>query len=329
MRERCEYAVAWTALKFLGLLPRSVARWVAARLAAFLFRLRPVWRQVALFNLQLAFPNWTESQRRKVVREMVRNLGWAAAGFAHLPHHTRENIERVIVLDGFENFAAAERQGKGVLFLTGHMGAWELKPFAHAIYHRPIHFVIRPINNPRVDALVNRYRSLSGNRPIEKNQSARAILRVLRQGGVVGILADQNAALEDSVFVDFLGTPAATTTGIARLARHTGSAVVPVYSYWDAALRKYRLRYEPALTLPRTNDEEGDVRNYTALFNEVLGSFIRSFPDQWFWVHRRWKTRPPGEQPIYPDQKREALPAVAQPHEPNSATENHEPSNAK
>ena len=321
MRERCEYAVAWATLKFLGLLPRSVARPVAAGLAAFLFRLRPVWRQVALFNLRLAFPEWTESERQKVVRAMVRNLGWAAAEFAHLPQYTRRNIASVIELEDFENFAAAERLGKGVLFLTGHMGAWELKPFAHALYHRPIHFVVRPINNPRVDALVNRYRSLSGNTPIEKKQSARAILRVMRQGGVVGILADQNAALEDSVFVDFLGTPAATTTGIARLARHTGAAVVPVHSYWDAALRKYRLRYEPALLLQRTDDEEADVRNYTALFNEVLGSFVRRFPDQWFWVHRRWKTRPPGEEPIYPDQKQEAFPMVARPREPSNATE--------
>jgi KDO2-lipid IV(A) lauroyltransferase len=319
MRERCEYAVAWAALKFLGLLPRSVARWVAAWLAAFLFRLQPAWRQVALFNLQLAFPGWTDSQRQKVVRTIVRNLGWLAAEFAHLPKYNRENIERVIVLDGFENFAAAERQGKGVLFLTGHMGAWELKPFAHALYHRPIHFVVRAINNRRVDTLVNHYRSLSGNTPIEKKQSARSILRVLRQGGVVGILADQNAALEDSVFVDFLGTPAATTTGIARMARHTGAAVVPVYSYWDSALRKYRLRYEPALTLEPTQDEESDVRRYTALFNQALGAYIRRFPDQWFWVHRRWKTRPPGEEPIYPDQKRAAMPAAAQPSEPSSA----------
>ena len=321
MRERCEYAAAWAALKFLGWLPRTAARWVAARLAALLFRLQPAWRRVALFNLQLAFPDSTEPEREEVVRAMVRNLGWAAAEFAHLPHYTRENIERAIVLDGFENVAAAERQGKGVLFLTGHMGAWELSPFAHAIYHRPMDFVVRPIDNPRVDALINRYRSFSGNRPIEKKQSARAIVRVLRQGGIIGILADQNAALEDSVFVDFMGTPAATTTGVARIARHTGAPVVPAYSYWDAASRKYRLRYEPALTLQPTENEQADIRNYTALFNQVLGSYVRRFPDQWFWVHRRWKTRPPGEESIYPDQKPGVAPAVARPPEPSSAAE--------
>jgi Kdo2-lipid IVA lauroyltransferase/acyltransferase len=301
MRENVEYALAWTTLKFLGALPRSSARSVGAQLAALLFRLQPRWRQIALFNLQLAFPESTDAERQKIVSNMVRNLGWLAAEFAHLPHYNRQNIEDVIVLDGFENFAAAERQGKGVLFLTGHMGAWELKPFAHALYQRPIYFVVRPINNPRVDRLVNRYRSLSGNQPIEKKQAARAILKALHHGGVVGILADQNAALEDSVFVDFLGIPAATTTGIARMARHSGAPVVPVYSFWDPALGKYRLRYEPALTLTRTDDEERDIRDYVVQFNQALSSYVRRFPDQWFWVHRRWKTRPLGEQPIYPD----------------------------
>jgi len=313
MREHLEYALAWTSLKFLGWLPRSWARWVGARLAAILFRLQPRWGQIALFNLQLAFPESTEAERRKIERDMVRNLGWLAAEFAHLPHYNRQNIENVIVLDGFENFAAAEGQGKGVLFLTGHMGAWELKPYAHALYHRPIHFVIRQINNPRVDRLVNHYRSLSGNQPIEKRQAARTILRVLRQGGVVGILADQNAALEDSVFVDFLGVPAATTTGLARMARHSGAPVVPVYSFWDPALGKYHLRYEPALVLERTEDEEADIRDYVVRFNEALSSYVRRFPDQWFWVHRRWKTRPIGEQPIYPDLRIEPIAPARQP----------------
>ena len=166
---------------------------------------------------------------------MVRNVGWMAAEFARLPRYTRENIEEAMILDGFENFAAAKRRGKGVLFLTGHMGAWELEALAHALYSEPIHFLVRPIDNPRVDALVNRYRGLSGNRPINKNESARTVLRILRGGGVIGVLADQNAVPAESVFVDFFGIPAATTSGIARLARRTGAAVVPVYSYWDHA----------------------------------------------------------------------------------------------
>jgi KDO2-lipid IV(A) lauroyltransferase len=303
MRERLQYAAAWATLKFLGWLPRPVSRWTAARFAAIVFRIRPVWRRMATFNLRLAFPEWSEAERSRVVRLMVRNLGWLMAEFAHLPDYSRENIERTMVQDGFENYLAAERRGRGVLFLTGHLGAWELKPFAHALYHKPIYFLVRPIKNPRVNALVNRYRGLCGNRPIEKNESARMVLRVLRDGGTVGVLADQNTTPAEAVFVNFFGLPAATTAGLARMARHTGAAVVPVHSYWDAQLKKYRLRYEPALQLAQSADEEADVRAHTELFNKMLEGIIRRFPDQWFWVHRRWKNRPPGEEPIYSDEK--------------------------
>src|SRR6185437_14737017 len=210
MRERVEYAAAWTALTFLRLLPRPLARWTAAQVMAMLFPLRPSLRRAALFNLQIAFPDWPEAERRRVLRLMVRNIGWMAAELALLPTYTRENIGRAIVLDGFENFAAAETRGKGVLFLTGHLSAWELTPLAHALYHRPIHFLVRPIDNSSVDALINGYRCRSGNRPIVKSKSARPMLRVLREHGVVGILADLNtAALDEAIFVDFFGIPAA------------------------------------------------------------------------------------------------------------------------
>lgn len=304
MRERLEYVAAWMLLKLLGLPPRRMARAMGAKVASFLFWLRPDIRKASAFNLQLAFPDWSEAQRNDVIRGMVRNLGWMMAEFALLPRCTRENIENAIVLDGFENFLEAERRGKGVLLLTGHMGSWELSPFAHALYHKPLRFLARPVDNERVDALVNRYRCFSGNQPIMKNESARAVLRTLRAGGVVGILADQNTMPEEAVFIDFFGIPAATTSGIARMARHTGAAVVPAYSYWDSSLRKYRLHYEPALDLPITDDEQADILEHSARFNQVIEEYVRRFPDQWIWVHRRWKTRPPGEPPLYPDEQR-------------------------
>ena len=305
MRERLEYASAWILLKFLGCLPRRMSRSIGVLVAHVLFFIRPALRRAAEFNLKLAFPELPGSARRGIVRRMVRNLGWMAAEFARLPRYTRSNIEKAMILDGFENFAAAERRRKGVLFLTGHMGAWELEPFAHALYSGPIYFLVRPIDNPRVDALVNRYRCASGNRPIKKNESARAIFRILHEGGVIGVLADQNTVPAEAVFADFFGIPAATTSGIARLARRTGAAVVPAYNYWDPLIRKYRLRYEPALELTATDDEESDIRNYSARFNQVIEDYVRRFPDQWLWVHRRWKTRPANESAIYPDEQRE------------------------
>jgi KDO2-lipid IV(A) lauroyltransferase len=299
MREWMEYAAAWTGLKALGLMPRPVSRFVGAGFARVAYGLRPPLRRAAMQNLKLAFPDWSEAKRRKMVRGMIRQIGWMAGEFSQFPNYTRGNIERIVAVDGFENFDAARRRGKGVLFLTGHMSAWELAPFAHALYGYPLHFLVRPIANRRVDALINRYRCLSGNRPIEKNRSARAILKVLGDGGTVGILSDQNTALEEGVFVDFFGIPASTTSGLARIALRTDAAVVPGFLSWDGVRRKYRLRFEPAVELARTGDEEADVLESTARFTHVIEEYVRAHPDQWLWVHKRWKTRPPGEKSIY------------------------------
>lgn len=299
MRESIEYAGAWIGLKFLGLLPRSAARFVGASCAAAAYYLRPPLRRAAVFNLRLAFPDWTDKERKRAVRRMIQQIGWMAAEFSQFPKYTRDNIGRIVILDGYENFDQARRRGKGVLFLTGHMSAWELAPFAQALYGNPLHFLVRPIANAKVDALVNRYRCLSGNQPIEKNRSARAVLRVLSEGGTVGVLSDHNASLEEGVFVDFFGIPASTTSGLARLALRTNAAVLPGFLSWDFERRKYRLRFEPAVELARTADEEADVRENTQRFTRVIEDYVRLHPDQWLWVHKRWKTRPPGEQPIY------------------------------
>jgi KDO2-lipid IV(A) lauroyltransferase len=300
MREWIEYAAAWIGVKSLGLLPRPAARFAGASFAAAAYALRTPLRRAAMFNLSLAFPDWSDAKRKRVIRRMIQQIGWMAAEFSQFPKYTRENIQKIVVLDGFENFDAARRRGKGVLFLTGHMSAWELAPFAHALYGHPLHFLVRPIANRRVDALINRYRCLSGNQPIQKNKSARSILRILADGGTVGILSDHNTVLEESVFVDFFGIPASTTSGLARIALRTDAAVVPGFLSWDSARRKYRLRFEPVIELARTGDEESDVRENTARFTKTIEDYVRAYPDQWLWVHKRWKTRPPGEKEIYP-----------------------------
>ena len=300
MREWLEYAAAWAGLKILGLLPRGVARFVGASVVTLAYAIRTPLRRAADFNLLLAFPDSNDAQRKKVVLGMVRQIGWMAAEFARFPKYVRGHIERVVVVDGAENFEAARQRGSGVLFLTGHMSAWELAPFAHALYGHPLHFLVRPIKNRRVDELINRYRCLSGNRPIEKNKSARMILKVLGDGGTVGILADHNTAREEGVFVNLFGVQACMTSGIARIALRTGAAVVPGFLCWDSARKIYRLQFQPAVELARTGNEEADVLENTARFAHVIENYIREHPDQWLWVHKRWKTRPSGEDSIYP-----------------------------
>jgi len=299
MREWVEYAAVWVLLKALGVMPRRVARAFAAFVTSVLFFLLPRLQKTPEFNLQLAFPDWTDAQREEVTRKMVRNLGWMAAEFAHFPSLTKDNIDQVVILEGHEHFLEGQRRGKGVLYLTGHIGAWELSSFAHALYGYPLHYMARPLDNKRLDALVNQYRCSSGNRPIFKNESARVMLRILKDSGTVGILADQNTMPEEGVFVDFFGKSACTTTGIARVALHTGAAVVPGYAYWDDTIQKYRLRFEPPVEMLRTGDTERDVLENTQRFANVIEGIIRKHPDQWVWVHKRWKTRPEGEPALY------------------------------
>jgi Kdo2-lipid IVA lauroyltransferase/acyltransferase len=299
MKQWIEYAAVWTILKTLGLLPRGIARQIAAAVASILFALRPNLRRTAELNLRLAFPDWDDQRRRAVLRGMVRNLGWMAAEFAHFPDYSSQNISDVLILDGHDNFLEGQRLGKGVLYLTGHIGAWELSSFAHALYGFPLHYMARPLDNPRVDALVNRYRCLSGNRPIFKNESARTLLKILKEAGTVGILADQNTMPEEGVFVDFFGKSACTTTGIARVALHTDAAVVPGYAIWDESTGTYRLRFEPPVELQRTGDTERDVFVNTQKFAKVIEGIIRRYPEQWVWIHARWKTRPKGESNLY------------------------------
>jgi len=299
MKEWLEYAGVWLIVKALGLLPRAMARAMASALTRFLYALLSRLQKTAEINLRIAFPDWSEAQLKSVIRGMLRNLGWMAAEFARFPKYTKQNIDQIIVLDGHENFLEGQRRGKGVLYLTGHFGAWELSSFAHALYGFPLHYMARPIENRRIDALVNGYRCLSGNQPIFKNESARVTLKVLKDAGTIGILADQNTMPSEAVFVDFFGKVASTTTGIARLALHTGAAVVPGYAVWDERLGKYRLRFEPAVELVRTGDTEQDILENTQNFAKVLEDIIRKYPDQWVWVHGRWNTRPSGEPPVY------------------------------
>jgi Kdo2-lipid IVA lauroyltransferase/acyltransferase len=299
LRFRLEYLAAAGVLRILGLLPRWLARGVCELLAIGSYFLWPRLRHVGLFNLRLVFPDWGERRRRRVLFRTFRGFGRMLADFAHFPRLTRRNVERLIVYDGFEHYARAQAQGKGVVFLTAHFGNWELSSFAHSLYGYPLNFTVRPMDNPLLDSLITRYRCLSGGRPVDKNDFARRALQALRQGEAVGVLMDTNMLPPEGIFVDFFGRPASTTSAPARLARKTGAALVLGLVLWDSKLRKYRLHFEPVPWIEHDDPEE-EIRRNTAHFNRLIEDHVRRHPDQWFWVHRRWKTRPPGEPPLYP-----------------------------
>ena len=249
-------------------------------------------------NLELAFPEKSRRERKKILRGVFTSLGRQVAEVCRFPKYTHENVSKVVVYEGFENFERALARGKGVLFLTAHLGAWELSAFAHSLYGYPLNIVMRPLDNPYLDRLAREYRTMHGNKTVDKD-FARGLIAAMRKGETVGVLMDTNMIASQGVFVDFLGMPACTASGVARVALKTDAAVVPGFTVWDPVLEKYRLRFDPAVELIRSGDREADVVANTAKFTSVIEDYVRRYPDQWLWVHRRWKTRPEGEKSLY------------------------------
>jgi KDO2-lipid IV(A) lauroyltransferase len=299
MRERLEYLPVWLAVKALGLLPRPLARAIAISVAHAIYRFHGRLRAVGMRNLELAFPEMPAPERKRILKGEFTSLGRQLAEVCLFPRYTRENIDQVVVYDGFEHFQSAFARGRGVLFVTAHLGGWELSAFAHSLHGHPLHIVMRPLDNPYVDRLVHHYRTMHGNTTVAKDDSVRGLLGAMKTGGTVGILMDTNMTPPQGVFVPFFGIPACTASGLARIALRTDAAVVPGFTVWDEQLKKYRLRFDAAVELIRTGDDNADIVSNTARFTATIEDYVRRYPDQWLWVHRRWKTRPPGEPPLY------------------------------
>jgi KDO2-lipid IV(A) lauroyltransferase len=263
------------------------------------YHLHPRLRRVGRRNLELAFPEKTPAERREILRGVYVSLGRLLGEACLFPRYTSTNASEIAVYQGFENFEAAENRGKGVLLLTGHFGGWEVGSFFHSLCGHPMQIVVRPLDNPYVDDLVSRYRGLHGNTMIGKQEFARGLISAMRKNETVGILMDTNMTPPQGVFVNFFGIAACTASGLARVALHTGATVVPAFTIWDSVLRKYRVEFAPPVEMVRTGDNEADAVANTARFTKIIEEFVRRYPDQWLWVHRRWKAQPAGEKALY------------------------------
>ena len=299
MREVAEFAVVWVFVHGVRLLPRGLARTAGVAISAVAFRALGRLRRVGLRNLELAFPGITAGERETILRSEYRNLGFLLAEFCKMPGYTAATASRFIRYEGLENYLRARERGKGVLVLTGHLGAWELSSFYHSLMGMPMGMVIRRLDNPLVDEFVNRIRCLHGNRVIHKDDFARGLIASMRAGETVGILMDTNMTPPQGVFVPFFGVPACTASGMARIAEKTGAAVLPGFLLWEQREQKYVLHFGEELEIVHTEDAEQDVLTNTATFTAAIERYVRQYPDQWLWMHRRWKTRPAGEEGIY------------------------------
>jgi KDO2-lipid IV(A) lauroyltransferase len=299
LRERFEFWALRLLVGAMGLLPRGLARSVGAGLGRLMWAAGSKLRRTGLRNLEIAFPEKSVAEREAILRGVYRMLGWQMAEFCKMAGYSVEEASSFIRYDGLERYLAARDKGKGVLVLTGHMGAWELSSFYHSLRGYPMSLLIRRLDHPQVDAYVNGIRCLHGNRVIHKDDFARGLLTAMHRGETVGILMDTNMTPPQGVFVPFFGVPACTASGLARVALKSGAAVLPGFLLWEAAEQRYVLHFGEELVLVRSGHAEREIVENTALFTATIERYIRMYPEQWLWVHRRWKTRPAGEGSLY------------------------------
>jgi len=273
--------------------PRGLSESLGVLYARVLDRAIPRLRSTAHVNLAFAYPERNEAWRERLIDGVFASIGRMISAFAKFPQIDRSNVGDWIRYEGFEHYETAMARGKGLLFATAHLGNWELSAFAHALMAAPMNVVVRPLDNPIVDGIVEQRRAMSGNTLLSKRDFARSILQALKKNQAVGILMDQNTAAENGAFVPFFGKPACTNTTFAKLAARSGAAVIPGFAVWDASERRYVLRFYPAV------DISGDEVEDTARIAAAIEAAIRENPEQWLWIHRRWKTQPAGEASIY------------------------------
>lgn len=291
------YILIRSIIAIIGWAPGILARGICEICALLVYAIDRKHRKIGLVNLGIAFPDRDERWRKRVLRSSFRRIADHFVELSRLPGVDPEDIRLRVQYEpgrGLEHYAAAKKQGKGVLFLTGHISAWELLPLAHAVLGSPLNVVVRKLDNPLLDRWMTRTRSRFGNSVIYKESSLRMILRLLSEGKDVGLLIDQNVQEKDGVFVPLFQHQACTAVSPAALALRTGSPVVCGFLIPTRRKRHYKIRFYPAVELEASQDREADLAKYTSLFNRFLEDVITENPDCWLWGHRRFGTQADG-----------------------------------
>jgi KDO2-lipid IV(A) lauroyltransferase len=292
MKEKNALRLAEGLLDLTATMPRRANWKIAEILGRLWFLVDSKHRHIAMGNLERAWGDELDAREREIIcRKNLQHLARVVLEMPYLRKLTSVNIDDFVTFAGLEHFHAALAKGRGLLILVSHFGNWEMMALAFSLRYRPVHLVARPLDNSVLDRLINGIRSRGGNRIIVKKGSVSAILRLLRGGEPVALLMDQNVDWYDGVFVPFFRDIACTNKALTVLALRTDAPVLPAYNVRQPDGR-YRVVFEPEIPVVRTGDTTRDTEENTARFNLVIESYIRRYPEQWFWVHQRWKTRP-------------------------------------
>jgi Kdo2-lipid IVA lauroyltransferase/acyltransferase len=286
------YKAVKAGFRLLGNLPVSLRHFCAVHLGRFLFAVDRKHRRIALKNLEIAFGDEkSPAQRHAIALRVFENLFHIVFEIGWSLNLRPDQLPRYFSVSGLEDYHCADAKGKGVLFLVAHFGNWELWAIGQHLAGIPAQVVYRPLDAPFLERFFQESRTRFGTKTIPTHRGTmRQIYMELRKGNAVAMLMDQSVDWYEGVFVDFFNHRACTSTGMALLALRSGAPVVPAFMIRTA--KGFHAVFGPELPLIRTGDKTKDIELNTQQYNRVIELYVRRFPDQWFWVHRRWKTRP-------------------------------------
>lgn len=302
-KTRIEYIGFLAVFGALRILPRKLSVGLSVWLSRIAFRVVEGRLPSGLRSLEIAFPEMAAEERKRILQKSVESIGRTIAENSNFDPASADESRSTIRFDfDSEEFAAYKRaksEGRGVIMPTAHIGNWEILLSGFALQYEPIYFVARELDNSMIETLFADKRAKFGSRQFLKSDSAKSMLKALKAGESVGVLPDVNAHPKEGVFVPFFGVPACTTSGVARLAIHANALIFPMFAIWDNNESRYvvynGLPIEPIISGAR----ERDVVETTAAFTLEIEKIVQRFPEQWLWIHKRWKTRPPGEPELY------------------------------
>ncbi len=300
LQSKSELLAVRSLLGAIGALPLETSMKFGKSVGRFFAKRFPKLQKTARRNLEIAMPELSAAEKTRIVYGTFESLGRHLGFVSHFKKFKHEDIHELVEVVGkAENFDAAYADGNGVLFFTGHFGSWEIFNLLPPAFGLDMNILVRRIDNPLVEDFVDKMRTRFGSVTLDKTKSARTMYRVLRKGSLLGILADLNVQEKEGVFVDFFGVPASTTTSIAKLALATNAAVLPAFAVWEESKQKYVVYLEPPVKYEKTENADEDIKKLTQDITGIVEKYVRKYPEQWLWIHKRWNTRPPGEKSLY------------------------------
>ncbi len=284
----------------IGLFPLKFSMGLGKLLARIFLKIFPKRAGIACRNLELAFPDMPQDEKQRIVRGTFNSLGRHLGFVSHFRKFKPEDIRELIEVVGKqENFDPAIATGRGILFFTGHFGSWEVFNLLPPAFGHHMNILVRRIDNELVEKYVDSLRTRFGSVTLDKRRAARQMRVILKEGGILGILADLNVQEKEGIFVDFFGVKASTSTSIAKLAIMTNAIIIPAFAVWEEGKGKYVVYLEKPIETDETAEKAQRIEEITKEVTKSVESFVRKYPEQWLWIHKRWNTRPKGEKDLY------------------------------